>query len=54
VTVNADQALVTDQVVTGKPEGSSPAQLAALTERPMQLFPQTTNSQAVGRGEDKK
>ncbi len=54
VTVNAGQAVVTDQVVAGKPEDSSPAQLAALTERPMQLIPQTTNSQAVGRGEDKK
>ena len=54
VTVNADQALVTDQVVTGKPDDSSPGQLAVLTERPMQLIPQTTISQTVGRGEDKK
>jgi hypothetical protein len=54
VTVNADQAVVTDQVVAGKSDGISTGQLAVLTERPMQLIPQTTISQTVGRGEDKK
>jgi hypothetical protein len=54
VTVNADQAVVTDQVVAGKSEGIPPGQLAALTERPMQLIPQKTITQTVGRGKDKK
>ena len=54
VTVNADQAVVTDQVVAGKSEGIPPGQLAALTERPMQLIPQTTISQTVGRDKDEK
>jgi hypothetical protein len=53
LTVNADQALVTDQVVAGKPEDISHPLLTAITEKPMQLIP-TTNSQAVGRGEDEK
>jgi hypothetical protein len=30
------------------------SRLAALTERPMQLIPQTTTSETVGRDEDKK
>ena len=46
--------VVTEQLVTGKPESIPPGQLAALTESPMQLIRQRTNSQAVGRGEDEK
>jgi hypothetical protein len=38
VTVNADQAVVTDQIVTGKTEGISPPLLKAITEKPMQFI----------------
>lgn len=41
VTVNADQALLTDQIVTGKPDGVSPALLTAITERPVQIITET-------------
>jgi hypothetical protein len=54
VTVNADQAVVTDQLVTGGPEVLPPALLPAITEQPVELIPETTESRALGWGEDKK
>ena len=52
VTVNADQAVVTDQVVTGRPEGiSSPAMLTAITEKPMLMITdETIKPEVVGGG----
>ncbi len=52
VTVNADQAVVTEQVVTGKP-GISPILLAAITEKPMQMIEDTTKPR-VGAGSKKE
>jgi hypothetical protein len=50
VTVNADQAVVTDQVVTGRPEGiSSPAMLTAIIEKPMQIITDDTIKPEVVR-----
>jgi hypothetical protein len=49
VTVNADQALVTDQVVTGK--SVSPALLNAVTEKPM---PMMETIEPVGVGVEKE
>ena len=53
VTVNADQALVTDQVVTGKSESIAPALLTAISDKPMRLISETTKTQAV-EGSKKK
>jgi hypothetical protein len=50
VTVNADQAVVTDQLVTGKPEGVSPALLTAITEKPMLMITdETIKPEGVGK-----
>jgi hypothetical protein len=54
LTVNADQAVVTDQLVTGGPEVLPSALLPAITEQPVELIPETTESRALGWGEDKK
>ena len=51
VTVNADQALVTDTVVTGKPAGSvvpSPALLADATDKPMPTLDETGKLEPTG------
>jgi hypothetical protein len=50
VTVNADQALVTDTVVTGKPAGNtaSPALLAETTEKPMPMVDEKRQLEPVG------
>ena len=51
VTVNADQALVTDTVVTGKSAVNdlpSPALLTNAAENPMPVIEETTNLEAVG------
>ena len=50
VTVNADQALVTDQVVTGK-QGVSPALLRAVSDKPM---PTMKTIEPGGGGADKE
>ena len=51
VTVNADQALVTDTVVTGKPAGSvvpSPALLTDATDHPMPRLDETRKLEPTG------
>ena len=51
VTVNADQAVVTDTVVTGKPAGNtapSPALLADATETAMPMLDETSRLEPVG------
>ena len=51
VTVNADQALVTDTVVTGKPAGNvvpSPALLSDVTDKAMPRLDETSKSEPVG------
>jgi hypothetical protein len=51
VTVNADQAVVTDTVVTGKPASnsvSSPALLTDATEKPMPTLDETMKLEPVG------
>ena len=51
VTVNADQAVVTDTVVTGKPAGNAEPSLALLTnaaEKPMPMLDETGKLQPVG------
>ena len=50
VTVNADQAVVTDQVVTGK-QGVSPALLRAVSDKPM---PMMKTIEPVGVGQTKE
>jgi hypothetical protein len=50
VTVNADQAVVTDQVVTGK-QGVSPALLRAVSDKPM---PTMKTIEPGGGGADKE
>jgi glucans biosynthesis protein len=50
LTVNADQAVVTDQVVTGK-QGVSPALLRAVSDKPM---PTMKDDRAGGGGADKR
>jgi hypothetical protein len=51
VTVNADQALITDTVVTGKPAGNavpSPALLTDATDKPMPRLDETRKLEPVG------
>jgi hypothetical protein len=51
VTVNADQALVADTVVTGNPSGnalSSPARLTNALEKPMPMLKETSEPEPVG------
>jgi hypothetical protein len=51
VTVNADQALVTDTVVTGKPAGNvvpSPALLTDTADKPMPALDETSKLAPVG------
>ena len=51
VTVNADQAVVTDTVVTGKPAGNaepSPALLANAAEKAMPRLDETRKPEPVG------
>jgi hypothetical protein len=51
VTVNADQAVVTDTVVTGKPAGNiapSPARLADAAEKPMPRLDDTRKLEPAG------
>jgi hypothetical protein len=47
VTVNADQALVAEQVLTGKPDDA--ALLTAITEKPMKLIAKKPGPVGVGR-----
>jgi hypothetical protein len=57
VTVNADQALVTDTVVTGKPAGNtapSPDLLTTTAEKPMPMLEKTAKLQPVGGGRKAK
>ena len=54
VTVNAEQAVVTDQVVAGKPESISPTALTAVSEQPMQMLAETRQTEPVGRGKGQK
>ena len=56
VTVNADQAVVTDTVVTGKPAGNvvpSPAFLTDVTDKPMPRLDETRKLEPVGGGKKK-
>ena len=56
VTVNADQALVTDTVVTGKPACNtvpSPALLADTAEKPMPMLDETAKLQPAGGAKEK-
>jgi hypothetical protein len=52
VTVNADQAVVTDSVVTGKPTGNepSPAPLTHAAEKPMPMLEEVAKLQPAGGG----
>jgi hypothetical protein len=53
VTVHADQAVVTDQVVTGNPAANavlSPAFLADATEKPMPTLDEINQRDPVGVG----
>jgi hypothetical protein len=57
VTVNADQAVVTDTVVTGTPEGNSapsPGILTCTAEKPMPMLEETAKFQPVGGGRKAK
>ena len=48
VTVNADQALVAEQVLTGKPDRT--ALLTAITEKPIQMVAESIEPEAAGVG----
>ena len=57
VTVNADQAVVTETVVTGKSTNNSKpssAQLAAVTDQPMTPINDVSQPEAVGWGTETK
>jgi hypothetical protein len=57
VTVNADQAVVTDTVVTGKPAANTPPSPDLLTttaEKPMPMLEETAKFQPVGGGRTAK
>src|SRR5262249_32256807 len=54
VTVNADQAVVTDHVVTAKPESIPPALLTSISENPLKMIADMTKTQSVGPGKDEK
>jgi hypothetical protein len=48
VTVNADQAVVTDTVVTGKPVGNIAPSLARLTDAAEKPMPRLDDTQVFG------
>ena len=52
VTVNADQALVAEQVLTGKPDRT--ALLTAITEKPIQMVAESIEPEAAGVGRKKE
>jgi hypothetical protein len=52
VTVNADQALVAEQVLTGKCDDT--ALLTAITERPIQMVAESIEPEAAGVGRKKE
>ena len=52
VTVNADQALVAEQVLTGKPDHT--AVLTAITEKPIQIVAESIEPEAAGMGRKKE
>ena len=57
VTVNADQAVVTETVVTGKSTNNSepsPAQLATVTDQPMTPINDVSQPEPVGWGTETK
>ena len=49
VTVNADQAVVTDQLVTDKSHSNSPALLTVIAEKPMRLVEEKPEPVGAGR-----
>jgi hypothetical protein len=49
VNINADQAVVTDQIVTAKSEGNSPALLTVITEKPMHMIAEKPGPVGAGR-----
>jgi hypothetical protein len=50
VTVNADQALVTDSIVTGKSKEASANLLTAVTDQPMKIFEAEKQNEAMPVG----
>jgi hypothetical protein len=52
VTVNADQALVAEQVLTGKPDDT--ALLTAITEKPIQMTAESIKPEVAGVGRKKE
>ena len=52
VTVNADQALVAEQVLTGKPDDT--ALLTAITEKPIQIVAESIKPEVAGVGGKKE
>jgi hypothetical protein len=52
VTVNADQAVVTDQLVTDKSESNSPALLTIVTEKPIQMVAESIEPELAGVGRE--
>jgi hypothetical protein len=52
VTVNADQALVAEQVLTGKCDDT--ALLTAITEKPIQIVAESIKPEAAGVGRKKE
>ena len=52
VTVNADQALVAEQVLTGKPDHT--ALLTAITEKPIQMAAESIKPEVAGVGRKKE
>jgi hypothetical protein len=52
VTVNADQALVAEQVLTGKPDHT--ALLTAITEKPIQMTAESIKPEVAGVGRKKE
>ena len=52
VTVNADQALVAEQVLTSKPDHT--AVLTAITEKPIQIVAESIEPEAAGMGRKKE
>jgi hypothetical protein len=52
VTVNADQALVAEQVLTGKPDHT--ALLTAITEKPIQMVAESVKPEMAGVGRKKE
>jgi hypothetical protein len=62
VTVNADQALVAEQVLTGKPDHTAlltaitekPIQMTADTEKPIQMTAESIKPEVAGVGRKKE